>query len=110
MWFKKKAYISGYNSNTAVDGRDWRTDSHGSSWNASWTLPSAADANKYFYLPALGYYTAGRLSAVGSHGFYWSSSASSSYSYYACYLYFYNTTVEATGSSRGYGLRVGGLE
>ena len=110
MWFKKKAYISGYNSNTAVDGRDWRTDSHGSSWNASWTLPSAADANKYFYLPALGYYTAGRLSAVGSHGFYWSSSAVSSYSYYAYYLYFYNTTVEATGSSRGYGLRVGGLE
>ena len=25
MWFKKKAYISGYNSTTAVDGTDWRT-------------------------------------------------------------------------------------
>ena len=25
MWFKKKTYISGYDSNTAVDGTDWRT-------------------------------------------------------------------------------------
>ncbi len=46
--------------------------------NTSWTpgLPTAADANKYFYLPALGYSILGQQSQVGSYGGYWSSSAS----------------------------------
>ena len=59
MWFKKKSVLQAegnYNSNTAVDGTDWRTNGNSSSWSVSSTLPSAADANKYFYLPALGYY------------------------------------------------------
>ena len=68
MWFKKKANISGYNPNTAVDGTDWRTNGNGNSWSASYTLPSAADANKYFYLPALGYYYSGQLYYVGNGG------------------------------------------
>ena len=75
MWFKKKAYISGYNSNTAVDGTDWRTTNKVQSWSASQTLPSVADANKYFYLPALGYYLSGKLDNIGQGGHYWSSSA-----------------------------------
>ena len=75
MWFKKKAYIIGYNSNTAVDNTDWRTTSKSQSWSASQTLPSAADANKYFYLPALGYYNSGQLYNVGYNVGYWSSSA-----------------------------------
>ena len=75
MWFKKKAYISGYNSNTAYDGTDWRTTNESDSWSASQTLPSAADANKYFYLPALGMYHSGQLVGVGTNGRYWSSSA-----------------------------------
>ena len=75
MWFKKKANISGFNPNTAVDGRDWRTNGNGGSWSVSQTLPDAADANNYFYLPALGYYNSGQLFSVGDVGFYWSSSA-----------------------------------
>ena len=75
MWFKKKANISGYNPNTAVDGYDWRTYSIGRGWSVSHTLPDAADAGNYFYLPALGYYTSGQLNYVGFYGFYWSSSA-----------------------------------
>ena len=75
MWFKKKAYIIGYNSNTAYDGTDWRTNSKGYSWPISLTLPSAADAGNYFYLPALGWYASGQLYNVGSRGNYWSSSA-----------------------------------
>ena len=74
MWFKKKAYIIGYNSNTAVDNTDWRTTGKNNSWSVSQTLPSAVDANNYFYLPALGYYDSGQLSGVG-YGYYWSSSA-----------------------------------
>ena len=76
MWFKKKANISGYNPNTAVDGSDWRTtNGNGNSWSASYTLPSAADAGNYFYLPALGYSRSGQLNYVGTTGYYWSSSA-----------------------------------
>ena len=75
MWFKKKAKISGFNASTAVDGTDWRTTSKGTNWYASYTLPSAADAGNYFYLPSLGFYEKGRLNSVGARGGYWSSSA-----------------------------------
>ena len=76
MWFKKKANISGFNPNTAEDGTDWRTsEEKKQSWSASRTLPSAAEAGNYFYLPALGCYESGRLSSVGYFGYYWSSSA-----------------------------------
>ena len=77
MWIKKKAKISGFNASTAVDGTDWRTDYNtGYGWLASSTLPSAADADNYFYLPALGYYWPS-LQYVGYYGYYWSSSARS---------------------------------
>ncbi len=78
MWFKKKSVLQGegnYNSNTAVDGTDWRTNSGRGDWRVSNTLPSVAEANKYFYLPAMGYYDSGRLKNVCSDGNYWSSSA-----------------------------------
>ena len=90
MWFKKKANISGFNPNTAVDGTDWRTNSRGRTWSVSKTLPDAADAGNYFYLPALGCYNSGQLYDVGSLGIYWSSSA------------------EPDNSNNGYGLNFGG--
>ena len=74
MWFKKKAYISGFKGNISVDGTDWRTTPHAQSWSASYTLPDAADVGKYFYLPALGWYENSELYGVGSNGLYWSSS------------------------------------
>ena len=106
MWFKKKAYISGYNSNTAVDGTDWRTDNvHRHDWSVSQTLPSAADANKYFYLPALGCYLTGQLYFVGDGGYYWSSSASPGTSNFAYFLAFYSGGVYVD-FNRHDGLRV----
>ena len=75
MWFKKKAYISGYNANTTYDGNDWRITSGIYSGSVSQILPSAADVGNYFYLPALGYYYYGQLSNVGYGGYYWTSSA-----------------------------------
>ena len=110
MWFKKKAYISGYNSSTAVDGTDWRTDGNQQIWPISQTLPSAADANKYFYLPALGNYPSGKLSGVGVGGFYWSSSASPLASFLGNYLYFNMFIVGVSSNSRYYGMRVDGFE
>ena len=76
MWFKKKSQISGFYPNTAVDGTDWRTNGGEDSWmSVSRTLPSAADAGNYFYLPTLGNYYYGQLNYVGVLGRYWSSSA-----------------------------------
>ena len=105
MWFKKKSQISGYNPNTAVDGTDWRTNGNAENWYVSRTLPSAADANNYFYLPALGNYGSGQLGYVG-YGLCWSSSAHPEYSEYAYYLSFENGGVGVNYIKRYDGLRV----
>ena len=112
MWFKKKENISGYNPNTAVDGSDWRTNNKGNSWSVSQTLPDAADAGNYFYLPALGYYSSGRLINVGSSGYYWSSSAYPWYSNVsACSLNFTSGNVDVNGSHfRDNGFRAEALQ
>ena len=113
MWFKKKVYISGYNSNTAVDGTDWRTTYKNQSWSTSQTLPSAADANKYFYLPALGYYAFGKLYILGDKGEYWSSSANPGGGDKAYLMQFYSGNVWVGGfhsNNREDGMRVGVFE
>ena len=110
MWFKKKAYISGYNSNTAVDGTDWRTTTKNYTWSVSQTLPSAADAGNYFYVPALGYYVSGQLNNVVSNSFYWSSSAPAGNTYYAYSLDFSSAAVGVNYHNRDGGFRVGVFE
>ena len=75
IWFKKKASISGFDTNLAPDGYDWRVNGNGSGWGVSQTLPSASEANQFFYLPALGRYYFGQLDNVGDNGYFWSSSA-----------------------------------
>ena len=111
MWFKKKANISGYSPNTAVDGSDWRTNGGGNSWSVSQPLPSAADANNYFYLPALGYYGFGRLYDIGRLANYWSSSASPQTSYTAYRLSFLANSIYVNDDNFRYaGFRVGTFE
>ena len=105
MWFKKKANISGFDANKAVDGSDWRTNGNGRNWSVSQTLPDAADANNYFYLPALGYYGSGQLYYVGIYGFYWSSSAYPWDSNGAYYLDFNSGNVYVNYRHRRYGFR-----
>ena len=83
MWFKKKSVLQAegnYNTEKSADNTtDLRTtykyynNTNSSSINSG--VPSAADANKYFYLPALGCYVSGQLYNVGNYGNYWSSSA-----------------------------------
>ena len=110
MWFKKKAQINGYNPNTAVDGSDWRTNEKVNSWPASRTLPSAADAGNYFYLPALGEYNSGWQTFVGDFGYYWSSSANPRVNYRAYMLNFVSSSIGVASFHRGYGCRVGVFE
>ena len=110
MWFKKKSQISGFKANKAYDGTDWRTNGNNHSWSASNTLPSAADAGKYFYLPALGYYGSGQLNNISSYGLYWSSSAYPASGSLAYRLFFDSGLVVFNNNSRYGGYRVGGFE
>ena len=110
MWFKKKTNISGYDVNTAVDGRDWRTTGENHSWLASNILPDATDISKYFYLPALGYYANGTLRDIGGFGDYWSSSGNPWTVAGAYYIHFFNGGVQVGpvyGHPRFFGIRVG---
>ena len=110
MWFKKKSVLQDeghYNSNTAVDGTDWRTTAaNQNNWPVSPSLPSIADAGNYFYLPALGYYDFGQLYNVGNNGYYWSSSGSQWGSNFAYGLDFDSGNVNMDNDYRGYGYRV----
>ena len=110
MWVKKKSKISGFNSNTACDGTDWRTADKEQTWTPSYTLPSAADAGNYFYLPALGSYTLGYLGYIRGDGFYWSSSARPWNGNCAYYLHFDLGRVEVASLYCYVGMRVGGFE
>ena len=110
MWFKKKTNISGYNSNTAYDGNDWQTISKTKNFSISHTLPNAADAGNYFYLPALGFYSDGQLSNIGGHCYYWSSSATARSHDTAYGLIINSAYVRVSSYNRYYGFRVGTFE
>ena len=116
MWFKKKAYINGYKNDTAVDGTDWQTTGKQQTWPVSPSLPSAADAGKYFYLPALGCYRSGQLYSIGNTGNtgntgdYWSSSAEPRNSLNAFSLNFDSDHVYVHINDRNNGFRVGVFE
>ena len=118
MWFKKKSVLQAEHNYDTEKSADRTTDlrttwkdyhNNSSSINNS-GLPSAADANKYFYLPTLGYYYSGSLSSVDHTGYYWSSSAYPLGTYLAYNLTFYRGNVYVNRSSRNYGYRVGGFE
>ena len=112
MWFKKKAVLlaeNHYNTEKSADGTtDMRTTwknytNNSSSINSS--LPSAADAGNYFYLPALGYYNRGQLGYLGLYGYYWSSSARPGYSYDASMLGLSSGSAYVYFGNRYYGYR-----
>ena len=109
MWFKKKAYISNFRDDQAPDGNDWRTLSKSDSWSASGGHPDIADANKYFFLPCIGFFDRGELKYVGGDGFYWLSSADplSSFSAYCVRL---GSSVRVGTDDREYGYRIGTFE
>ena len=123
MWFKKKSVLQAENHYNTEKSADNTTDMRTTYKNYSNTnssiknsgLPSAADANKYFYLPSLGYYYSGGLGYVGSMGdtgYCWSSSASPRLydSNYAYALRCYSGTVHVYLEYRYIGHRVDGFE
>ena len=99
MWFLKKANITDYSTEHSFDGiTDLRTQFNPGYFEntPSDVLPSATDANKYFYLPALGSYNRGSLLTTGYSGLYWTSSARPIGSTYAYHLYITPTQVRGS--------------
>ena len=119
MWFKKKSVLQAehnYDTEKSADGTtDMRTtlkdyNNNSSSINNS-GLPSAADAGNYFYLPALGNYSNGKLDDFGYAGYYWSSNAGPSWGNSGAYILRFNGGSISIGTTlRIYGSRVGGFE
>ena len=117
MWFKKKSVLLAeghYNTEKSADGTtDLRTtgktysNTNSSIHNSG--LPSAADANKYFYLPALGHYLYGWQKNVGEGGYYWSSSAHPWSSDRAYHLFFDSGSILVDGTFCYYGFRAEAL-
>ena len=115
VWLKKKSVLQAegnYDSNTDVNGKDWRITADAVSIPLPHTLPSVTDAGNYFYLPALGaYYSGLGLDGVGIYGSYWSSSSAWKDIHYAYSLYFdeHQLLMGASGH-RDAGQRVDGFE
>ena len=113
MWFKKKSVLQAENhydtEKFAHGSLDLRTKPSQAINNnlgiKTLGAPSAADANNYFYLPALGFYRLGSQAYVGNEGYYWTSSANPSDRNYAYYLYFTNDGVSVGTNRRDFGYR-----
>ena len=118
MWFKKKSVLlaeGNYNTEKSADNTTdlrttWKNYNNNSSSINNSGLPSAADANKYFYLPALGYYYSGQLYNVGDNGYCWSSSANPWDSDSAYSLYFISGGVAVNYYYRNLGFRAEALQ
>ena len=115
MWFKKKSVLQAenhYDTEKSADGTTdtrttWKYYSNSNSSINNSGLPSAADANKYFFLPALGFYNSGSLNFVGrDYGYYWSSSGYPTFNNQAYNLTFYKSSVTVSYTPRSYGFRV----
>ena len=74
IWLKKKSKISGFSSTMSYPSRY--------PWNLGKDIqfsvpisgkPEASVRSDYFYLPALGKYTDGKLTGLGVSGYYWAS-------------------------------------
>ena len=118
MWFKKKSVLQAehhYDSEKSADGTTdlrttYKTYNNNNSSITNSGLPSGANANKYFYLPALGYYYFGQLYDVGGRGYYWSSSVHPGTMNGACYLGFGSGNVTVNYGSRDSGVRAESLQ
>ena len=114
MWFKKKSVLQADGNYDTEKSADRTTDLrttykfyvNTNSSIATSGRPSAADAGKYFFLPALGIYDSGQLYGVGSRANYWSSNAQPWSSNFAYNMYFKSDLVNVGTTYRYYGFRV----
>ena len=106
MWFKTKASISNtyyFDSQRAPNGTDMRENDASVSISPKQGTPVQNYFNRYFFVPALGFYSYGTFTDFGAKGSYWTSSAHPDDSNWAYCLTFSNSVVTLDGpdSSNG---------
>jgi len=73
---------------------------------AGYKVTSKKYTNRFIFLPAAGYKNDTNLSAVGSRGYYWSSSLNSEYPYCVWHVYFNDSNVSQINNDRNRGFSV----
>ncbi len=113
LWLKKKSVLqaeSHYDTEKSADGTtDLRTtEKHYKNVISTQPtgLPSVANANKYFFLPASGEYDRWSLTSINIAGCWWSSTGHPGASYYGYGIIFDRNSVDVDGYFRNFGLRV----
>ena len=84
MWFKKKAYITGFSNTTYPAGFNPPSTMGSPTVNTSIAQGRPTDTSEYFFLPAASYYMRGQISRnygeeLGELGTYWSNTFASAY-------------------------------
>ena len=112
IWFKKKANISGFSRNKDPEGSNWSQNRPGfiDTWSVSQTPPSPSEESQYFYLPAMGYYTNGKLCDAGATGYYWTSRAHETSDIMVYNLFFDNSGITMQVNKAALGYRVQAFE
>ena len=107
IWLKKLSVIARENGKNPADlkkadpnGTNLLATSKTYSVSLNSGKPADSEIDKYFFLPALGYYRYGKLNYLGSGGGYWSSSAYPSNSSSAYSLYFNSGNVYLGNNAR----------
>ena len=106
MWFKTKSYLqmlSEYDVNRSPINIDLRETDGTVSATPAQGPPQLLMRSRYFFVPALGYYSFGAFIGLGTEGSYWTSSAHPDDSNWAYRLTFSSSGValDAPGSSEG---------
>ncbi|MDR0186438.1 hypothetical protein FIN92_07610 [Prevotella brunnea] len=110
IWLKKLSVIAQENKKELAElkqkdpnGYDLCASSNFYGFSPKPGKPSDSVIDKYFFLPALGYYSIGKLNDLGSSSYYWSSSTYPTDSSSAYNLYFYDGYVNLGYSYRNNG-------
>ena len=110
IWLKKLSVIAQENKKELAElkqkdpnGYDLCVSSNFYGFSPKPGKPSDSVIDKYFFLPALGYYSNGKLNGLGSSSYYWSSSTYPTDSSSAYNLYFYDGYVNLGYSYRSNG-------
>ena len=74
IWLKKQNKISGFSSTNNYTGTYTWALGKGNPFDVAISgKPESTARSDYFYLPALGKYTDGKLTDLGVNGYYWAS-------------------------------------
>ena len=110
IWLKKLSVIAQENGKVLADlkqadpnGKDLRVSTEYYQTPSNSGKPADSKIGNYFFLPALGHYSNGKLYGLGSLGYYWSSSTYPGRNSGAYYLLFDSGGMDVLNNNRSLG-------